>query len=637
MRKTTFAGLTVLEPGEPLTTDGGSFLSRNPEITDYFLGLIKTHRHDAHAPLADPIPAPALTTDATGGSLPPDLTVTAVYTLLDDQGGETLPSPVAAVTTASPVGPPQEAPTAVVDTTAGALVADVYAYVVTLTDDQGGETTPGPAVRVTRDPGPANARIVLSGLTAVMAASPGATGWRLYRAKGAGDFDLLSWGAADSFTDDGSVPVDCGVEPPSVDTTNGANQVTLNVPVLPADAVGFRIYVSTTGDFTSPALLGTTRLPAEAGVDIVLGTIALEDGQPPDVSTSIGGSTLIAGGGGTGPLLSGDSIEWRDALGNPIVRLTGTSSPGGTQRANDFTAGEYNPAPATFDTGQGAGTSDLAAKVGTSEAAFYGSFGFADPLPGAGAIEGTFTIVDASAGWDVLGVGWGEVDRAGNGLFVKIDRAAGEVQLVWDDGTGPVVLGSAAYTAAVVDGSEVILGVTRVADPLGFAFHVTATVDSIEDVAFDYTGPESQGWSLHGQLWLAWTDPAAFTVGRVAQTRDSEERTLYVEVIDPEGNSQSKLLLNDVGTSDGLGGGSAAQRQKAGIVLADGSTPGDTCMVTKTGVGTYDVSYWSGLVNDGIIVVVTTPEGVVSNVSEVGFTVTFGADTDFRFITVVQP
>lgn len=300
MRKTTFAGLTVLDPGEPLTTDGGSFLNRNPEITDHFLSLIKTHRHDGADPLADPVDAATLTTDATGGTLPPDVTVTAVYTLLDDQGGETLPSPVAAVTTASPVDPPQEAPTAIVDYTAGTLTADVYAYVLTLTDDLGGETTAGPVARVVRDPGSPTAQIALSGLTAVVAASPGATGWRLYRAKGSGDFDFLTAGVGDAFTDDGTTPLDCGVTPPDANTTNGANQVTLNVPVLPAGAVAFRIYVSTTGDFTSPSLLGTTRLPAEAGVDIVLGSIVTEDGAPPDVSTSIGGSALIVSGGGGG-------------------------------------------------------------------------------------------------------------------------------------------------------------------------------------------------------------------------------------------------------------------------------------------------------------------------------------------------
>jgi hypothetical protein len=46
MRKTLFAGLTVLSPDESLLSDDGAFIGRDRETIDRFLEIgAKTHRH----------------------------------------------------------------------------------------------------------------------------------------------------------------------------------------------------------------------------------------------------------------------------------------------------------------------------------------------------------------------------------------------------------------------------------------------------------------------------------------------------------------------------------------------------------------------------------------------------------------
>lgn len=292
MRKTTFAGLTVLDPGESLSVDGGSFTQRNPEITDHFLELgAFSHRHDGHAALADPLLAPGVA-GGTGGTLPAATAITATYTLVDAFGGETAAAPIAVVTTPDPITAP-ETPVAAMETTAGTLTSGTYFYVLTLLDNAGGETTASQPVQVIRDPGPANGQVRLTGLTAVLAAHPGAVAYRIYRSKGViGDYDLLITDDADTVLDDGSVPLDCGVKPPRLNTTNNTASVTVTVPDV-GTATGYRVYLSVDSEFLSPALYGITRLAATATDPILVTALLLDDGRPPDVSTAVAGAQKI--------------------------------------------------------------------------------------------------------------------------------------------------------------------------------------------------------------------------------------------------------------------------------------------------------------------------------------------------------
>lgn len=298
MHKTTFAGLTALDPGENPNTSGAPFFGPDRDTIDHFLQIgAVTHRHDAHAALANPtVDASAVVTSA-GGLIPADVTMYVGYTLVDTYGGETILSPVDMATTPPGTGAPLDAPDAVIDYTGGTLLANTYYYVYTLTDGLGGETPPSPLGQVTRDPGFASGQVLLSGLTADFAGT-GATGWRLYRATGGGEYEFLDNGTTDAFTDDGTIPVNCDVHPPATteNTTGGTNLLTIVVPSAGTSASGvasFNVYVSEDGTFVSPALVGNFPL-SSAGLDIDVTSLTdLLSGQPPAVSTSIPGANKI--------------------------------------------------------------------------------------------------------------------------------------------------------------------------------------------------------------------------------------------------------------------------------------------------------------------------------------------------------
>lgn len=297
MHKTRFAGLTALDAGESILTDGGSVVTRNPEITDHFLEIgAKTHRHDAAPALADPTTVPTVQVFDAGGSLPSSTTILVAYTLLDGKGGETLPSPTALVTTSSGITAPLNPPVTEVDYDAGTLTIGTYYYAVTLVDAAGGETPASPLASVTRDPGHPNAHIVLSDLNSFVTNNPGAVRYRLYRAKDQGKLLLLSEGIQDTIDDDGSLECDCCTEPPAINrsTTGQTGLVTVVVPASAmGDAVGWRLYVTDDGEFYSPSKFGPDRLPADAGQQIQITTLAVDTGAPPDVSTTVAGAAKI--------------------------------------------------------------------------------------------------------------------------------------------------------------------------------------------------------------------------------------------------------------------------------------------------------------------------------------------------------
>lgn len=294
MQKTPFAGLTRLNPNESLSTDGFSFQDQNMALIDYFIELALTHRHDGHAALADPIGAPSAVVETSGGSIGPDITLHIGFTLLDDKGGETLLSDTDVVSTEPPFDAPASAPIAEVEYGTGSILIGTYYYGITLLDAGGGESSMSPWAPIERLPGDANAQINLSGLTEDFVAT-GAIAWRLYRSKPGSHFDLLAEGTADTYTDDGSTPVDCDVHPPSdfANTTNSANKVVVEVPVSEmGDAVSFKLYASLDGAFNGSCLVGTFDTGL-AGTDLEILTLGFLRGSPPDVSTSKAGLSKI--------------------------------------------------------------------------------------------------------------------------------------------------------------------------------------------------------------------------------------------------------------------------------------------------------------------------------------------------------
>lgn len=299
MRKTLFAGLTVLNPDESILSDDGAFIGRDRDTMDRLLEIgTKTHRHTGLPGLSNPeLPLPEVQAIPSGGFISGDTTFTLGFTLVDGDGGETVVSPTTTVTTAPALEPPLVAPDAEIDYTAGALLVDTYYYELTYVDAEGGETPPGAYSVIEREPGFANARVLLTGLSDGLPAAS-AVGWRLYRAVGGGTFDYLGSGNAveTDFTDDGSVLPDCDIHPPpdEVNTTNNINELRIVLPgsAQVGAASGIRLYGTDTGELLGDVLMDA--YPASsAGETVFFGDFDPQAGAPPARNLSIGGASKI--------------------------------------------------------------------------------------------------------------------------------------------------------------------------------------------------------------------------------------------------------------------------------------------------------------------------------------------------------
>lgn len=295
MKKTIFAGLTVLEAGDSLDVDGGSYTGVDRETIDRLLHVgDKTHRHDGTAGFVNPSAPPGASVVASGGTLPAGLDISVGYTLEDSSGGETMLSPVATVSTRGPVEAPQAAPSATADYTGGSLLVNTYFYATTFSDGEGGETPLGPAVSLERAPGFASGRVNLSALTYGMVAAGGKS-WRLYRAIGGGTYCLLATGSTDTFTDTGSIAAQCDVHPPAGEenTTVGISTLIVALPSGGLQGAPFiNLYISMTGDFRGGSFIAQYPL-ASAGHLVAFADLEPTSSGPPSVNLSIGGAHQI--------------------------------------------------------------------------------------------------------------------------------------------------------------------------------------------------------------------------------------------------------------------------------------------------------------------------------------------------------
>lgn len=301
MEKTPFAGITALGPNESIYSDNSAFIDRDRFEIDRELKLgVKTHRHTGLGGLSAPLAAPSGLVIGSGGAIPGGLSLTLGITYLDLDGGETLIGPTNLVTTPSPVQAPTVQLAAEIEYTAGSLDVDTFTYAFTHIDSGGGETPLGPAVVVARQPGFANAQVVISGQAPGGWPDPSIVGARLYRARAGGEYVFLAEVDEEPFTDDGAVSPDCDRHPPSfnINTTGGANQITVTIPENPTPVEGevelafFNLYCSQSGSFDESCLVG--RFPTgSAGGTIQVLSLDLLDGQPPDVNLSKGGASQI--------------------------------------------------------------------------------------------------------------------------------------------------------------------------------------------------------------------------------------------------------------------------------------------------------------------------------------------------------
>lgn len=294
MHSTFFAGLTELEPWEPISTDGSAIQARNPSITDHFLKIgVVTHRHDAHAALADPVVAPSAAVVSSGGAIPAGLTIELGVTVTDADAGETLLSPTVSVATGGGLSRPESAPVVEADYTGGTLRTDTYFYGVTLLDGGGGETSIGPMAQVTREPGYASGQVQVSGLFDLIDGTE-AVAWKLYRATGGSDWAYIASGVEDTFTDTGGICADCSAQPPreGTNTTGQTSLLQVTLPSFPSGAVDYLVYATLDGSFSAPSLLGSYPV-ASAGAVVEYPTLDFLDGRPPLVSTCVPGASKI--------------------------------------------------------------------------------------------------------------------------------------------------------------------------------------------------------------------------------------------------------------------------------------------------------------------------------------------------------
>lgn len=296
MHDTPFAGLTELDPNDPITIDGASFTNRNPSVTDHFLQIgAVSHRHDAHVALAVPHAPITGAANPTGGALASDSTFALTYTLTDAAGGETTPATALVLSTGGQIPTPSGNIVATSDYSAGIMPAGNYFYAQTLTDGAGGETPIGPSTIAYVDPGYASAQVLLSGLAAELGS--GAVAWRLWRSYEGEDWHLVTQDSADTFTDAGFDPPDNPAQPPVSNATAQTWSLSVTLPDATAEpaiaaATAINVYLAPDSGFSDPCFY--QQLPvASGGATLTIIAQTVSAGRPPRVSTAVGGAALI--------------------------------------------------------------------------------------------------------------------------------------------------------------------------------------------------------------------------------------------------------------------------------------------------------------------------------------------------------
>lgn len=407
--KTVFAGLTVLEAGEDLAADDWGLTTRNPHLIDRYVELgAVSHRHDARAALEAPSASAAVEGLSSGGFLTAGEDFYVTFTLLDENGGETLAAPEQVVSMDPPLDPSNAAPSAEVQYGSGFLPIETYYYVVSILDAQGGETPPSPWVQVEREPGDANAQVLLSGLDEIVAEAGGA-GWAVYRSTAGTDFHYIAEGSGATLVDDGTLCANCsrGPKAETENTTNSDGAIEVVVPsAAMVDGNGraadsFNLYVSRGGGFLSPSL-HETYPSASAGVAILIYSYLPQPGRPPDVPTAVRGASQIdpdteildwhwlrpVAASGDLPASGNASADVRAAIDTGIVYIWRDEEwhPLSGAATDEFVAsiaasgsGEVAPASALMFVGSGAAEVEVASAGGSAVVTIYAPSGAVGP------------------------------------------------------------------------------------------------------------------------------------------------------------------------------------------------------------------------------------------------------------------
>lgn len=286
--ETTYFGLTQVGEGESFSKNGWAFSTSDRQKLDTLLEAALYHTHTGDPALGDPTDPPTMVAQPTGGNLPSATTFYYRASFVDQWGLETSASPEGSVTTPNPISPPT-APSANVETSSGTVGPGVYSYLVTFTDNYGGESTPSGLGSAQVLTGTSN-RIRLD-----LAAFPtGATGYHVYRSRpGQTSFYYLGAATSATYYDSGQVE-DQSVTAPSTNTTNSQNSIQVTIPAnfIPEGCFGWKIYRAlASGNYDGDSMVhwvtegisDTDTTPRLTWTDV---GDALEPGTPPDVNSS---------------------------------------------------------------------------------------------------------------------------------------------------------------------------------------------------------------------------------------------------------------------------------------------------------------------------------------------------------------
>lgn len=316
MTTTDRFGLTILGPGAKLSDIDYKFGNADRRLMDRLLRLgAEGHHHDGAVASSTAPAAPARVLATSGGSIAAGQRVFYEVTLVDVNGSESLPSTAAFIDTPAAIADPGAA---VLSTASvgGILLPGQYFYVLTaFTTANTQETRAVAPAPITVPVGTATNVVTLL----VPTLPTGASGFNVYR-KGPGDarYNYVASIAAftTSWTDDGNPAPDCNRTIPVLNSTNGANAVTLTITAPPAGSTWrlYRTYVG--GLWTSSLLHHVVEETAEGSgiirptfVDVGLNTLA---GQPPNASQQVASPAKI---------LLTDSAEVRGLL--PMAKVAG--------------------------------------------------------------------------------------------------------------------------------------------------------------------------------------------------------------------------------------------------------------------------------------------------------------------------
>lgn len=529
---TSFAGLTELDNGDPITINGASFTNTDPNTVDRLLRVgAVTHRHDAHAPLPDPTGTPTVTVEDSGGQISSQQQVFAAYTLVDSDGGETMRSAPTLVTTGLQPDAPQASFDATFDSTGGSLPVGQYAYAVTLNDPTGGESTIGPATFVQRQPGFPSGQVQLSGLDAEVDGTVWVS-WNLWRAQDGGDLQIIATGQSDSFTDTGLICTDASRTPP-IDMTNVGSTFALSVTLPTAgddpsidDASSMNLYLSVDGSFSNPCLQGNYPV-ASGGVPFTVAQLVLQNGAPPPVSRSIPGAQLID------PDTDMLDFPWK----RPVATLTALPTTGNED--GDVRLVKDQPALYEFTTASGGVWREITASGSVGGGGGGGAGTLAVVTDGAHTVDNPSTIHFHNAtvhddGSGVVSVtipsggGGGGGGGAASGIIAPVSTFAdlpitadGHVDLVTDgfDDTNGTLL--EAHTAGAddndnpivitwvkVDGPEMFISGSEVfVQASGISDYVCASMSpSTSDQYAEINVQIGASGTTYGGAWLRWDE-----------------------------------------------------------------------------------------------------------------------------------